>query len=247
MEQRRHRPRGAVRAVLHPAAARRLDRHRQSRASERAVSGHPPVLGLRGRQRDGVRCAGLPESSSARQLRAGRRARGLSAPASARRLPTIRCSRATNGSRAPTNSPAGCRTWPPNATSQNPSRLHWAAEGTDVDFGALSRQLIGYGVRNGTTALFGHEVRNLNRQRDGSWAVTVRNRRTGENHTLSAAFVFVGAGGGHCPCCRSQASKKSRGLVVSRSADGSCAAATRRSPARHRPRSTACRRRARRG
>src|ERR1700739_1539807 len=28
--------------------------------------------------------------------------------------------------------------------------LSWAADGTDVDFGALSRQLFGYGVRNGT-------------------------------------------------------------------------------------------------
>ena len=76
-----------------------------------------------------------------------------------------------------------------------PIALNWAADGTDVDFGALSRQLIGYGVRNGTTVLFGHEVRNLSRQRDGSWTLTVRNRRTGENRKLDAKFVFVGAGG----------------------------------------------------
>ena len=31
--------------------------------------------------------------------------------------------------------------------------LNWAADGTDVDFGALSRQLIGYGVRNGTLSV----------------------------------------------------------------------------------------------
>ena len=79
--------------------------------------------------------------------------------------------------------------------SSAPIALNWAADGTDVDFGALSRQLIGYGVRNGTTALFGHEVRDLSRRRDGSWAVAVRNRRTGENRTLDAKFVFVGAGG----------------------------------------------------
>jgi len=76
-----------------------------------------------------------------------------------------------------------------------PIALDWAADGTDVDFGALSRQLIGYAVRNGTTALFGHEVRNVSRQRDGSWRLTVHNRRTGENRKLSAKFVFVGAGG----------------------------------------------------
>jgi malate dehydrogenase (quinone) len=76
-----------------------------------------------------------------------------------------------------------------------PVALDWAADGTDVDFGALTRQLIGYAVRNGTTALFGHEVRNLSRQRDGSWTLAIRNRRTAEHRTLNAKFVFVGAGG----------------------------------------------------
>lgn len=76
-----------------------------------------------------------------------------------------------------------------------PIALDWAADGTDVDFGALCRQLTAYGVRSGMTALFGREVRNLSRQRDGSWTLAVRNRRTGENRKLNAKFVFVGAGG----------------------------------------------------
>jgi malate dehydrogenase (quinone) len=74
-----------------------------------------------------------------------------------------------------------------------PVALNWAADGTDVDFGVLSRQLIGYGVRTGTTALFGHEVRDLSY--DGSWTLIIRNRRTRENRRLTAKFVFVGAGG----------------------------------------------------
>ncbi|ORV10320.1 malate dehydrogenase (quinone) [Mycobacterium celatum] len=77
-----------------------------------------------------------------------------------------------------------------------PVALNWATDGTDVDFGALARQLIGYGEQRGTAALFGHEVRNLHRQRDGSWTLMVRNRRTDENLMLNAKFVFVGAGGG---------------------------------------------------
>lgn len=80
-----------------------------------------------------------------------------------------------------------------------PIALDWAADGTDVDFGALSRQLIGYGVGNGTTVLFGHEVRNLSRQRDGSWTLTIRNRRSGESRKLNTKFVFVGAGGQALP------------------------------------------------
>ena len=80
-----------------------------------------------------------------------------------------------------------------------PVGLNWAADGTDVDFGALSRQLVGFCERNGTTALFGHEVRNLSQQPDASWTLTVRNRRSGEKRRLNAKFVFVGAGGDALP------------------------------------------------
>ena len=93
-----------------------------------------------------------------------------------------------------------------------PVALTWAADGTDVDFGALSRQLIGYGVRNGTTALFGHEVRNLSRRRDGGWALTVLNRRTGETRKLDAKFVFVGAGGQALPLLQKSGIKESKGF-----------------------------------
>jgi len=90
------------------------------------------------------------------------------------------------------------RRLPYMATGRNfsePVALNWAVEGTDVDFGALARQLIGYGVRNGTIAWFGHEVRNLSRRPDGGWTVTLRNRRTAESQKLDTAFIFVGAGG----------------------------------------------------
>ncbi|MCV7400574.1 malate dehydrogenase (quinone) [Mycobacterium fragae] len=93
-----------------------------------------------------------------------------------------------------------------------PVALDWVADGTDVDFGVLSRQLIGYAVRNGTTALFGHEVRNLSRQRDGSWTLTIRNRRTGENRRLGARFVFVGAGGGALPLLQKSAIGEIKGF-----------------------------------
>jgi malate dehydrogenase (quinone) len=94
-----------------------------------------------------------------------------------------------------------------------PIALNWAAEGTDVDFGALSRQLIGFCVRHGTTALFGHEVTNLNRQSDGSWTVLIRNRRTGEKRRLNAKFVFVGAGGDALPLLQKSGIKEVRGFA----------------------------------
>jgi malate dehydrogenase (quinone) len=80
-----------------------------------------------------------------------------------------------------------------------PVALDWAPDGTDVDFGALARQLIGYGAQQGMATLFGHAVRNLRQQSDGSWTLSVVNRRTGESRRLNARFVFVGAGGGTLP------------------------------------------------
>jgi malate dehydrogenase (quinone) len=94
-----------------------------------------------------------------------------------------------------------------------PVALNWAQDGTDVDFGALSRQLIGFCVRNGTTALFGHQVHNLTRQADGSWTLLISNRRTGEKHKLNAKFVFVGAGGDALPLLQKSGIKEVKGFA----------------------------------
>jgi malate dehydrogenase (quinone) len=94
-----------------------------------------------------------------------------------------------------------------------PIALNWAQDGTDVDFGSLSRQLIGFCVRNGTTALFGHEVRNLTRRSDGSWTLLIRNRRTGEKRNLNARFVFVGAGGDALPLLQKSGIKEVKGFA----------------------------------
>jgi malate dehydrogenase (quinone) len=93
-----------------------------------------------------------------------------------------------------------------------PIALSWAADGTDVDFGALSRQLIGYAVSNGTRVLFGNEVRGLSRQRGGSWTLTVANRRTGQQRKLDAKFVFVGAGGHALPLLQKSGIKEAKGF-----------------------------------
>ena len=95
-----------------------------------------------------------------------------------------------------------------------PVALNWAVEGTDVDFGALSRQLIGYGARNGTIAWFGHEVRTLSRRREGGWRLTIRNRRTAESQKLDAAFVFVGAGGQALPLLQKSGIREARGFAA---------------------------------
>jgi malate dehydrogenase (quinone) len=78
----------------------------------------------------------------------------------------------------------------------DPVALNWTQDGTDVDFGSLSRQLIGYCAQHGMTTMFGHEVRDLRQDSDGGWTLKVVNRRTGQTRKLQTKFVFVGAGGG---------------------------------------------------
>ena len=77
----------------------------------------------------------------------------------------------------------------------DPVALNWTQQGTDVDFGALSRQLLGCVAQRGMTTRFGHEVRDLRQESDGSWTLKLANLRTGRTGKINAGFVFVGAGG----------------------------------------------------
>lgn len=68
--------------------------------------------------------------------------------------------------------------------------------GTDVDFGSLTHQFFDYLVREGATLSLNHEVTKLNRLKDGTWDVHVRNLAGYGTSMTNAKFVFVGAGGG---------------------------------------------------
>ncbi|CKT45141.1 Uncharacterised protein [Mycobacterium tuberculosis] len=101
LEQRRHRALRAVRDELHPRNAGRLDRHHQSGACQRAIPGHPPVLGIRGRKRHPHRRAQLPQPCAAREFRpwiAGRRV-STAPPKGVGRQPAVRRHRVHRESR----------------------------------------------------------------------------------------------------------------------------------------------------
>lgn len=67
------------------------------------------------------------------------------------------------------------------------------ASGTDVDFGAITRQLFTHLESVGAQIRTNAEVKHLNKQSDGSWNV-VTQTDTGAI-VVNAKFVFVGAGG----------------------------------------------------
>ncbi|HCJ50204.1 MAG TPA: malate:quinone oxidoreductase [Microbacterium sp.] len=67
--------------------------------------------------------------------------------------------------------------------------------GTDVDFGSLTRQLFAHLDEQGVAVAVNREVRNLSRQKDGTWKVSFRNTLGRTPGSVNARFVFVGAGG----------------------------------------------------
>ncbi|MDL9944765.1 malate dehydrogenase (quinone) [Gordonia sp. ABSL11-1] len=94
----------------------------------------------------------------------------------------------------------------------DPVALNWFTDGTDVDFGALTQQLLNYVGRTGADIYFGHSVTNLSQQSDGSWMVKARNLRTTEKFTVHAKFVFVGAGGGALHLLQKSGIKEAKGF-----------------------------------
>lgn len=67
--------------------------------------------------------------------------------------------------------------------------------GTDVDFGALTRQLFDALRQRGADVITNREVRRLKKQKDGTWTVTWRDTIGRTPGRINARFVFVGAGG----------------------------------------------------
>ncbi len=94
-----------------------------------------------------------------------------------------------------------------------PVALNWTQTGTDIDFGALTKQLLAYLGSSGVEIAFGNEVRNLSKKSDGSWTVKVRNTRTRTTRTIDAKFVFVGAGGYALPLLQKAGIKEIQGFA----------------------------------
>jgi len=69
--------------------------------------------------------------------------------------------------------------------------------GTDVNFGAITRSMIRYLEDcEGVTLDLGTQVEDLTHRSDGEWDVDVKNLITNKEETVTAPFVFIGAGGG---------------------------------------------------
>ena len=73
----------------------------------------------------------------------------------------------------------------------------WSPDGTDVNFGEITRQFVGHLQQQDNFSLrLSTEVRDISRNDDGSWRVAFRNLDDASEGITDARFVFVGAGGG---------------------------------------------------
>ncbi|MFX3648813.1 MAG: malate:quinone oxidoreductase [Paenibacillus sp.] len=81
-------------------------------------------------------------------------------------------------------------------TSNEPVAATKIDSGTDVNFGALTRMLIGHLKEQHVAIHYQHSVKNMKRTSDGQWELSVKNLKSGAVERHKAKFVFIGAGGG---------------------------------------------------
>jgi len=89
--------------------------------------------------------------------------------------------------------------WAPLVASgrdrSEPIACTWDPEGTDVNFGSLTTQLLAWLQSGGTQLWCDHEVVAIHRGADGSWLLRTRDAKGGPAQTVRAGRLFIGAGG----------------------------------------------------
>jgi malate dehydrogenase (quinone) len=114
-----------------------------------------------------------------------------------------------------TTEPATIGSWSPLLTEgrgEIPVAATRMDSGTDVNFGNISRKLLGWlADQPGCGIAVSHRVTDLEKKGD-RWTVTIKDLVTGKKRTNTAKFVFVGAGGGSLPLLQKCGIPESKGL-----------------------------------
>jgi len=84
--------------------------------------------------------------------------------------------------------------------------------GTDVDFGALTRQIITHlNANSNFDLLLNHNVTRLKQDKRGIWHVGIKDKHSKKSRTIKANFVFLGAGGGALPLLQKSGIPEAKG------------------------------------
>ena len=95
-------------------------------------------------------------------------------------------------------------------TSTDPIAATRIETGTDVNFGALTNMLISNLQKKGVDVRYNTKVKDISRNSDGKWEVKVQGKHRAE--TITARFVFLGAGGGSLPLLQKSGISESKGI-----------------------------------
>lgn len=111
--------------------------------------------------------------------------------------------------------PAVIHKWAPTIvigrSKDEPIAATRSPEGTDVNFGALTRALVETAQSKGARLYTNQKVTGLRREKDGTWRIRMRRTIGGTPGELRARFVFVGAGGGALKLLQKSGIKEAKG------------------------------------
>jgi malate dehydrogenase (quinone) len=112
--------------------------------------------------------------------------------------------------------------------------------GADVNYGALTRSLIGYlQTLSGFAIHYSRRVTGLNREDGGRWRIETIDAASNAQTSTTTKFVFLGAGGGALPLLQKSGIPEANGYAGFPVSGIGCAAMTRRSTNGITPKSTA--------
>lgn len=94
---------------------------------------------------------------------------------------------------------------------EKPVAISWTDAGTDINYGALTRQFLNIAKENGAQIRYGHEVTNISHHGD-QWKIECRNVHTDDKKVIKANFCFVGAGGMALPLLQKAGIPEIRGF-----------------------------------
>jgi malate dehydrogenase (quinone) len=85
--------------------------------------------------------------------------------------------------------------------SNEPMAATFMKMGTDVNFGALTREMIQFLdlKQEGVDVFLSHEIKDIKRHESENWELEIQDLKGEHTHHIFAKFVFIGAGGGALP------------------------------------------------
>jgi malate dehydrogenase (quinone) len=97
-------------------------------------------------------------------------------------------------------------------TDDEPVAATRIVTGTDVDYGSLTNHLVDHlNTLHGFAVHYLSRVTNIRREEDGRWRIEVTDVNSSERRSVTAKFVFIGAGGGSLPLLQRSGIPEGRG------------------------------------